>query len=99
MSKHTISKDIGAKLADVTGLPLDVLGSQPIFQMYSDREMIVEGAQNLEYYDECSARIRTGHMCVCVAGRGLVIKCLANRNICVCGCIETIGLERVATSK
>ena len=94
MSKHTISKDLGARLADATGLPLDVLGSQPVFQMYSDREMIVEGVQNLEYYDECLARMRTGTLCVCVYGRGLIIKCLANCNISVCGFIERIELER-----
>lgn len=93
MSKHTINRRPGAVLADFTGLPLDVIGSHPIFQMYSNREMIVEGAESLEYYDECSARIRTRQNCVCIEGRGLTIKCLANKNISVCGMITCIRME------
>lgn len=62
MSKHKVTNEIRARIADKTGLPVDVLGKEAVFQLFSSREMILEGVRRLEYYDECYARIRTGCM-------------------------------------
>ncbi len=94
MSKHKMTGEISARIAEATGLPVDVLGAAPIFQMLSDREMIVEGVRNLDYYDDSSARIHTGKIGIVISGKRLYIKCLANQNICVSGKIEKIELIR-----
>ncbi len=94
MRKHTERIDFKNKVSNISGLPLDVLGRQPVFQMCSDREIIIEGAENLEYYDECTTRIRTCRNITTVNGKNLSIKCLANKNIAVCGVIDRIELER-----
>lgn len=94
MSRHKMTGRIRAQIADMTGLPVDVVGNAPIFQMLSDRELILEGVRNLEHYDEASARIRTDAMSVEISGKRLQIKCLANRNISVSGRIESITLDR-----
>ena len=96
MSKHKVTNEIRARIADKTVLPVDVLGKEAVFQLFSDREMILEGVRRLEYYDECYARIRTGCMFIEITGAKLVIKCLANQNISVSGQIEHIDLERLA---
>ena len=92
MSKHTNVRGIRAAMSDFTGLPIDVLGTKPLFEMYSDREMIIEGAEELEYYDENCVRIRSGNMIIGIHGDNLFIKCLANKNIAVCGKISEIYL-------
>lgn len=94
MSKHKVTKEIRARIAEATGLPVDVLGSEPFFQMLSDREIIVEGVRNLEYYDDVCVRIRTDKLVIELTGKCLCVKCLANQNISVSGRIENISLIR-----
>lgn len=94
MSKHN-NRKISTSLCEITGLPLDALGKLPVFQLFSDRELIIEGAKNIEYYDELCVKIKAEKMHITVNGESLTIKCLANRNLSVCGDIGTIQLERV----
>ena len=96
MSKHKMTNEIRTRIADKTGLPVDVLVQEAVFQLFSDREMILEGVRCLEYYDEGYARILTVCMLIEITGARLVIKCLANQNISVSGQIEHIDLERLA---
>ena len=66
-----------ALLAGVhSGLPLELLGSNPVFHMYSDNEIIIEGAKNIEHYDEQNVRILINKICLNVYGDNLCIKCL-----------------------
>lgn len=95
MRKHSLSKALGERLADSSGLPLDLLTQAPLLQLLSDRELIVEGAKHLERYECDFVRIRTQRMYVCIQGHELSLKCLANQNISVCGRIEEIHLERL----
>ncbi len=98
MSKHTNNRGLRATLSDLTSLPLEAVGRAPLFQMFSDREMIIEGAEILEYYDDSLAKIRSGGMSISVGGTNLIIKCLANKNIAVSGRINNIEIENVRES-
>ncbi len=96
MSKHN-NRTISSSISEITGLPLEILGKAPIFQLFSDRELIIEGAKNIEYYDELCVKVMTDKIHVTVNGERLVIKCLANKNLSVCGDISMIQLERIRT--
>lgn len=37
MSKHKVTNEIRARIADKTGLPVDVLGKEAVFQLFSDQ--------------------------------------------------------------
>lgn len=87
MSKHINKASIG--------LPVYAISSAPILQMFSEKELIIEGAECLVYYDETVVKIRTKRMIVTASGRALSIKCLANDNIAVCGIINNINLEHI----
>ena len=93
MSKH-FNRRIVSGISDITGLPVDILSTSPIFQLYSDREMIIEGARNLEYYDDKCAKIDTGKIRIIICGDAISIKCLANSNLSVNGYITDIKLEQ-----
>ena len=94
MSKHKTVRTIGDRICDFTGLPLDAVAGKPVFQMISNREMIVEDVKSLEYYDDAGAKMRKSEMSVSVTGKNIIIKCLANKNISVCGLITDIHIER-----
>ncbi len=94
MSKH-INKATKNKANRYTGLPMCALNGAPILQMFSEKEVIIEGAECLVYYDETVVKIRTKKLLVTTSGRGLSIKCLANDNIAVCGMINNINLEHI----
>ena len=93
MSKHN-NRSIASSLSRATELPLDLLGSKPIFHLFSDNELVVEGAKNLEYYDDSCVKICLSKKSVTVCGDGLNLKCLSNGNLSVLGNIISVSLER-----
>ena len=80
-------------ISNVSGLPLELLGSNPVFHMYSDNEIIIEGAKNIEHYDEQNVRILINKICLNVYGDNLCIKCLLNGNLSVLGTVAEIKIE------
>lgn len=94
MSKH-ISRKLTREISELSGLPIDVVCSAPVFQMFSDREIFIEDVKNLEYYDENCVKAMTDRIRVTVIGRGLSIKCLSEKNLSVGGTITGIELEEI----
>ena len=92
MSKHN-NRNIVSSFSKATGLPLDMLGANPMFHLYSDNELVIEGAKNLEYYSETDVRISFGNKLISITGRNLCIKCLANGSLSVTGILECITLS------
>ena len=92
MSKNN-NRGILSNLSEISDLPIDIIAGRPLFHLYSDRELIIENAKNLEYYDENSVRISLDKMTVSVRGKDLCIKFLANFNMTVSGYIETVSIE------
>lgn len=90
MHKHTIQK----KREFHRELPYAAITEGSVFQMLSDREILIEGVGHLDYYSETNVRIRTKHMHIHICGRGLQLKCLAGGNMAVCGRMERLDLER-----
>ena len=48
MSKHI--NRISEEIYDITGLPHGILSNEPIFQLFGNNELIIEGAKSIEYY-------------------------------------------------
>lgn len=92
MSKHINGNVIRRQILDCTSA-MNVLCSKPLLHLYSDKEIVVEGANNLDYYDDNSVRISAERMMLEITGRHLYIKCLANRNLSISGVIENIKFE------
>ena len=92
MSKNKI-RGVGKTIADITGFPICTGGALPVFQMISDRELIIEGVTGIDFYDEACVKTETGKMNICICGCNLVIKFMCNNNIAVCGTISEIQIE------
>ena len=93
MSKHN-NRNIISALSDISEIPVDIVGGGSLFQLYSDRELIIEGVKNLEYYDKNKVKIGLKSMTVAVQGDCLCIGFLSNMNMSVSGYIESISIER-----
>ena len=91
MSKHI--NRISEEIYDITGLPHGILSNHPIFQLFGNNELIIEGAKSIEYYDKECVKILTSKKTVTITGNGLLIKCLANKNLSICGCIKCLEFE------
>lgn len=91
MSKH-INKDGLKSKSSHDFIPYITL-STSIFQMISDREMIIEGTSSLLYYDDSIVKIKSSLMYITISGCNLSIKCLANENLAVCGKISDIKID------
>lgn len=92
MSKNS-SRNILNSISEFSGLPINMLGNSPIFHMYSDNEIIIEGAKSIEHYDEENVRILINKTHITICGKNMCIKCLINRNLSVSGMITGISIE------
>ena len=70
------NRGIISKMAEISELPLDIARGSPLFQLYSDRELLIECVKNIEYYDERRIKIRTCNMFVTIGGNSLNIRFL-----------------------
>ena len=93
MSKH-INKESEKYKYSHYAMPY-ISSSTPIFQMISDKELIIEGASTLLYYDDAIVKIKSNFMYITISGYNLSIKCLANENLAVCGKISDIKTDYI----
>lgn len=89
------NRGIISKMAEISELPLDIARGSPLFQLYSDRELLIECVKNIEYYDERRIKIRTCNMFVTIGGNSLNIRFLTNKNMIVSGCVESVSMEYI----
>ena len=89
------NRGIISKMAEISDLPLDIARGSPLFQLYSDRELLIECVKNIEYYDERRIKIRTCNMFVTIVGNSLNIRFLTNKNMIVSGCVESVSMEYI----
>lgn len=89
------NRGIISKMAEISELPLDIARGSPLFQLYSDRELLIECVKNIEYYDERRIKIRTCNMFVTIVGNSLNIRFLTNKNMIVSGCVESVSMEYI----
>ena len=87
------SNGIVSGISAFSGLPFDMLGNCPIFHLYSNNEIVIEGAKAIEYYDEGTVRISANKCSVNVRGNNLCIKCLMNGNLAVRGIICSVDMD------
>lgn len=91
MSKH-IKKESKNILSEITGIPVEAI-SMPLFQMYSNHELIIEGTKSLDYYNKSTVKIKTKICILIIEGENLNVRCLANNNLSVCGHIKSITFD------
>ena len=89
------NRGIISKMAEISDLPLDIARGSPLFQLYSDRELLIECVKNIEYYDERRIKIRTCNMFVTIGCNSLNIRFLTNKNMIVSGCVESVSMEYI----
>ena len=81
------------KLSLATQIPFDMLTKMPYIKMCSNRDITVEDAGKLIHYDAELVKVKQGKNCVVITGNNLKIKCLANNDLRVEGCIYSINFE------
>ena len=82
------------RLSRFSQIPFDMLTSMPYIKMSSNREITVEDAGKLLHYDKNCVVVKQGKSSIVINGSGLDIKCLANNDLRVEGCIYGISFER-----
>ena len=82
------------QLSRLSQIPFDMLTAMPYIKMCSNREITVEDAGKLLHYDKTCVKVRQGKSNIVINGSGLDIKCLANNDLRVEGCIYGISFER-----
>ena len=92
MTKNKLSAT--QQLSRLSQIPFDMLTAMPYIKMCSNREITVEDAGKLLHYDRTCVKVRQGKSNIVISGSGLDIKCLANNDLRVEGCIYGISFER-----
>lgn len=89
------NKKLGAtqKMSLVTQIPFDMLTKMPYIKMCSNRDITIEDAGKLLHYDSQLVKVKQGKNSVVITGSDLKIKCLANNDLRVEGCIYSISFE------
>lgn len=90
MSKHN-NKGTSKRISIFSELPPCIIDRNPIIQIFSDREIIFEGVAEIEQYSQTTVVVSNSNMRITLNGKNLVIKCLTNNNLAVCGKIDDIS--------
>jgi len=81
------------RICRATEIPFDMMTAMPYIKMCSNREITVEDAGKLLHYDKETVKVMQGKNAVIITGNNLNVRCLANDDIRVDGCIRTIAFE------
>ena len=92
MRKNTLTPS--QHLSRMSQIPFDMLTQMPYIKMCSNREITVEDAGKLIHYDKNTVKVRQGKNNIVINGSGLDIKCLANNDLRIEGCIYGISFEK-----
>lgn len=71
------------------GIPME-LGSAPVMEICSNREITLDGCRGIAEYTEYEIRLRTSHGIIAIDGKNLNIKYLSTSSIVVQGVIKKI---------
>ena len=82
-----------SKISSISELPIDTLLGYPLMQMYGNRELFIEGVTVLSNFDEERIFLKLGRLNLCIKGRKLNLKNLADENILISGYITSIEFE------
>lgn len=78
-------------LSDRIELPVDVLCGAPMIEMYSDRQLVIEGQCRITHYEA----VRISAICrgkdICIKGSGLNIKLMNCDALIISGNIDSIS--------
>ena len=77
-----------------SGLPIDTLTGYPYYQVFGNREIILEGVYKLSEYSEESVAINVGRQRLKINGKNLKLDCLAEGNAVIKGYITSIEYEK-----
>lgn len=83
-----------SRLAEKTGLPVDILRGCPYIQLYGGRCLIVEGKNRIDRYDGQSISVRCGGNLLRIDGENLRVSLLDRDALCVNGYITAIYFDR-----
>lgn len=92
MEKRSVKGKIIACLGK-TDIPPDFVLGMPVIRMASNREIFVEDAGFLDHYDDACVKLRQRKTNICVNGRNLKLKFLADNNIRIVGYINSVCFE------
>ncbi len=80
-------------LSNKTSLPLDLLCGYPYLQLFSNRELLIEGVYGLCEYTSEKICVNVGKKKLSISGRSLNLGRLNNKNMSVTGYITNIEFE------
>ncbi len=64
----------------------------PMLELYGSRELLLENAEKLEYFEENCVVVQCRRQKIRVEGSGFTLRSLANGALAVCGSIRVITI-------
>ena len=91
---NSLKLNAAQRVSNASHIPIDMITSMPYIKMCSNREITVEDAGKLLHYDRSTVKVRQRKTSIIISGSGLDIKCLANNDLRVEGCIYGVSFEK-----
>lgn len=85
-----INRNFSSEIKKANDYMKDNVLSSVHIEMKSNRELILEGCQKIEEYDENIVKIKVPKMCISVFGRNLELRCLTPDSLVVSGFISSV---------
>lgn len=92
MGKFSVKGKILDK-AERTDIPPDFIVGMPVIRMASNREIFIEDSGFLDHYDKDCIKLRQRKTFICVNGKNLKLKFLADNNVRIVGYISSVCFE------
>lgn len=85
-----LKRNFSSEIKKVNSYMKDNVLSSVHIEMRSNRELILEGCQKIEEYDENVVKIKVPKMWISVFGRNLELRCLTSDSLIVSGFISSV---------
>ena len=76
-----------------------VLPGIPLVEISDDRRVLIEHHRGVIAYGCCEICVRVRYGTVAVSGTGLTLARMTKEQLVICGCIESVRLQRIGGGK
>lgn len=86
-------KKIQTSVSDILDFPADVAGEGPKITITGKQQILVENYISVINFSDQEIRLDTAEGCVCITGRGLVLKVLLPTELRIEGEVSSLSFE------
>lgn len=94
MEQFGKARELCARMAELFDLPADLVAGLAHMELLGDRQLLLEGHGGILSYSDTQIDVSVGGMALRIQGGGLALRSMTERELRICGRIDSVLFVR-----